>query len=569
LIGFGYCVSLPSETPGIASATAQKDKAAVVLITTLVEGTLVYPSFEFVFVGGSIEGTWQHPEESFTFNADGSFRNWNTTQGYDFQGTYSTTEDTITLTYTGQAPVNGTYLIVDNTLRLSFPSVDAEADYERITGSSYASSIESAKAMQLMVLEGTAAKIETDEVVTGAAGTGFIVSSDGYILTNAHVVMTGEDNEQELLEALFAVVQVSLVQEFGTYYNLSQEEQEQTAQILSQKFMEYFLDYGSFQGVTKNIYVSNGKVEQGEDLKKNGWQAIVKKEGSIKDKIGDEWTWGRDVAVIKVNKTGLPTVRLGDSEKVEPGEKLFIIGYPDTGLDEFFEPTSLMEPTVSEGVVSAKRTLKNGIETIQTTAAINHGNSGGPVYNNKGEVIGLATFGVGAEVGIEAIKFCMPINLGWEYLNELNAKNEKSALDSRYEEALNAFWTRDCETAIQKFGEALTIYPEHPFAGGYIKECNRAIQAGEIIEIPEATPTETPSEDEEETEDYTVFLIAIVAIASCAGAYYFFVKGKKGASKKPAAKPEKQSSENHHFCPKCGEKIEASDKYCENCGEKI
>jgi len=90
LFGFGYCVSLPDEIPGIVSATAQKDKAAVVLITTLIEGTLVYPSFEFVFVSENIEGTWQHPEESFTFNVDGTFRNWSTTQGYDFQGIQQT-----------------------------------------------------------------------------------------------------------------------------------------------------------------------------------------------------------------------------------------------------------------------------------------------------------------------------------------------------------------------------------------------------------------------------------------------------------------------------------------------
>ena len=160
----------------------------------------------------------------------------------------------------------------------------------------------------------------------------------------------------------------------------------------------------------------------------------------------------------------------------------------------------MLEPTVTQGVISAKRTLKTGVEAIQTDAAINHGNSGGPAYNDEGEVIGIATFGAGPEAGIEAIKFMMPINLAKEFMEELNVENEHSILDTKYAEALNTFWNRDCYTTIEKMNEVLALYPDHPYAQEYITECERAIAAGEV------------SKDGNETPDFELFP-AIVAIA--------------------------------------------------------
>ncbi len=122
----------------------------------------------------------------------------------------------------------------------------------------------------------------------------------------------------------------------------------------------------------------------------------------------------------------------------------------------------MLEPTVTQGVISAKRTLRTGVEVLQSDAAINHGNSGGPAYNEKGEVIGIATFGAGPETGVEAIKFLMPINLGKQFMKELNVENEHSAIEAKYAEALSAFWGRDCRKAIARMKEVLSLYPGHP-----------------------------------------------------------------------------------------------------------
>ncbi|MCL5733842.1 MAG: trypsin-like peptidase domain-containing protein [Patescibacteria group bacterium] len=113
-----------------------------------------------------------------------------------------------------------------------------------------------------------------------------------------------------------------------------------------------------------------------------------------------------DLAVVKINQTGLPTVKLGDSDSVQLGQTAIAIG---NALGEF-------RNTVSAGVISglARTITASGAgisETIegvfQTDAAINAGNSGGPLLNLKGEVIGINTAMVS---GAQNIGFAIPIN---------------------------------------------------------------------------------------------------------------------------------------------------------------
>ena len=114
-----------------------------------------------------------------------------------------------------------------------------------------------------------------------------------------------------------------------------------------------------------------------------------------------------DLAILKVEKTGLSAVKLGDSDKLKVGQSVIAIG---TALGEF-------RSTVTAGVVSG---LGRGItagsndnsekldNVIQTDAAINPGNSGGPLFNSSGEVIGVD---VAVSASGQNIGFALPINL--------------------------------------------------------------------------------------------------------------------------------------------------------------
>jgi len=102
-----------------------------------------------------------------------------------------------------------------------------------------------------------------------------------------------------------------------------------------------------------------------------------------------------DVAILKVSGQGLPTLRLGDSDKIAVGEAVVTIGSP-LGF----------ENSVSTGIVSGIRRQGDHV-TIQTTAPISPGSSGGPLLNEMGEVIGITTSSVGAA---QNINFATAIN---------------------------------------------------------------------------------------------------------------------------------------------------------------
>jgi serine protease Do len=161
---------------------------------------------------------------------------------------------------------------------------------------------------------------------TRALGSGFIVSRDGYILSNAHVVDQGGD------------VTVKLV-----------DRREFPARVI------------------------------GTDRR-------------------------TDVAVLKIDGHDLPTVKLGDPARIEPGQWVAAIGSPFG-----------FENSVTVGVISAtSRALgaeSSLVPFIQTDVAVNPGNSGGPLFNLRGEVIGINSQIYSATGGYEGISFAIPIDI--------------------------------------------------------------------------------------------------------------------------------------------------------------
>ena len=118
-----------------------------------------------------------------------------------------------------------------------------------------------------------------------------------------------------------------------------------------------------------------------------------------------------DVALLKIEASGLPKVALGNPEQVKVGEWVLAIGSP-FGFDS----------SVTAGIVSAKgRSLpqENFVPFIQTDVAINPGNSGGPLFNMKGEVIGINSQIYSRSGGYMGLSFSIPIDVAMDVVHQL------------------------------------------------------------------------------------------------------------------------------------------------------
>lgn len=125
-----------------------------------------------------------------------------------------------------------------------------------------------------------------------------------------------------------------------------------------------------------------------------------------------------DVALIKIEASGLPVARLGDPSRLRVGEWVAAIGSPFG-----------FENSITAGIVSAKgRSLpqENYVPFIQTDVAINPGNSGGPLFNMNGEVVGINSQIYSRSGGYMGLSFAIPIDVAMDIQNQLRASGKVS-----------------------------------------------------------------------------------------------------------------------------------------------
>jgi tetratricopeptide (TPR) repeat protein len=133
-----------------------------------------------------------------------------------------------------------------------------------------------------------------------------------------------------------------------------------------------------------------------------------------------------DFAIVKLEEGKYPFVILGDADSLQVGERIFVIGSP-RGL----------ENTISEGLLSGIRRVDSARKVLQMTAPISPGSSGGPVFNEKGEVVGIATFLIEDN---QNLNFALPINLAKEGLLKKEAVQPRDACQVDFKETA-ACWS--------------------------------------------------------------------------------------------------------------------------------
>lgn len=177
-----------------------------------------------------------------------------------------------------------------------------------------------------------------------------------------------------------------------------------------------------------------------------------------------------DIAVLKIDASGLDPVTFGDSDKLSVGDDVYAVGNP---LGE-------LEFSMTTGHVSALDRLittdesSEAINMFQIDAAVNSGNSGGPVYNANGEVVGIVTAKY-SDTGVEGLGFAIPINDAAKIANDLITKGYvtgKAYMGVSIDERYNSMYSQYYNMPIGAFVKSVESGSCAESAG---------IQAGDII----------------------------------------------------------------------------------------
>lgn len=168
--------------------------------------------------------------------------------------------------------------------------------------------------------------------------------------------------------------------------------------------------------VATNYHVISGAT----DIKIKIGSTVVDVEGVLYVDVDN------DVALLKIAGDGHRTVRLGDPNALRVGQKVFAIGSPH-GL----------ENTISEGIVSGLREMDPKRRILQMTAAISPGSSGGPVFNDKGEVVGISTFLIEEN---QNLNFALPVSLIEPALSKKELVSPRDACQVDFTETAACFY---------------------------------------------------------------------------------------------------------------------------------
>jgi len=312
-------------------------------------------------------------------------------------------------------------------------------------------------------------------VKVGAWGSGFFVNSYGYIVTAGHVLFcfTHTEFSQDLYTKYFLIdtsflVLLEAFEDAGYVFTSAEQ-----ALLLN-----YIRTYGQLQDSIRSTYAVLGEVKTTlTDVQAKGWVARVV---SISPYIE------RDIAVLKVELTNCPILKVGDSDKVVTGDSIYMFGFPavvtfhaELGVE------TLLAPSMTSGIISAKRLTNFQTPCFQTDASITHGHSGGPGLNSKGEVIGVCSRGAINEAGqqVAGFDFLIQSNVLKAFLTENSVNNEKTPVDEAFLKGLLYFYEKHYTAAKQQFEIAAGLFPYHWRVKELITECNAAIARGDDIPI--------------------------------------------------------------------------------------
>src|SRR6266478_4555496 len=254
---------------------------------------------------------------------------------------------------------------------------------------------------------GSGATVAIRPGAIGELGSGAIIHPDGWIVTNGHVVQPYQEGADSgfAVELLENAVASACAPELEGLPGPARAQGIRALAATSENRRGLNVER------SLEVHLSNGKAYPAEvRFYSPPAYAIV---GTTTDTSGKEKKeHGRDVAILKIEDRELPLFRLArHSTDLHLGQTLFVIGYPGVVVShELLSRATQYEPSITTGRVSGFKQDIGGQRVIQTDAAIIQGNSGGPVFDDRGDVVGAATFtSLQGDQVVQGFNFMIPV----------------------------------------------------------------------------------------------------------------------------------------------------------------
>lgn len=318
------------------------------------------------------------------------------------------------------------------------------------------------------------------------SGSGFVVSSDGYIVTNSHVVSLQTTKIDVIANAVMPAM-------YESAFALDQDEadaffrDDEAAFRFSKRVFEYASGQSVFS-VEQTLVVLDpaSQKEKFEDLMTEGFPARVI---SVNDRFYDD---DKDVALIHIDQENLPTVFLGDSSDLNVGKQISIFGFPATAE---FNARNPLESTFTQGVVSALKDSENkDFKVFQTDAKVSEGSSGGPLVGDDGKVSGIVTFQTDQlrKDSGDSFAFALPVEMIRSMLSESGVSLKVSPYGDHLVSGFSLSDKKRCLDALNEFDAARKeggVFDVSRYVAPSIARCRILIDSGQSLDTMKSRVT--------------------------------------------------------------------------------
>ncbi len=340
-------------------------------------------------------------------------------------------------------------------------------------------------------------------VCDGGIGSGFFVGQDGFVATNGHVAVASA-KDIAIYNAIVQLVYGDAAQ-FNFLAELSgltdadlagAKDEDEVFAIAIDAFYE--MDDSILKttnGVTNLLVSLNEKqpdIKEIVDTTKNHQE--FPEQDSLKRAELIAWDYRKidgikgfkasDVAILKVEGNNFPVTKLGSLSGVSQGGNLNILGFPGNAGDNQLVESTQSKATLTTGKISSvKNAAGSEKKLIETDTTIGHGNSGGPAFDDNGNVIGIATYTIdGSGEGNGVYNYVRDI----KDLQDIAAQKTisfdvKSATQEEWDKGINKFYESRYSSSIKNFNKVKELFPQHATANEFIASAEQRIKNGEDV----------------------------------------------------------------------------------------